>query len=62
LNSATFLLYSLKTNNKGEQPFENEEEINKKKFADYIANKLYTCDLNITNDDTVSSVVPLLGQ
>jgi len=34
----------------------------KKKFADYIANKMYTSDLNITNDDTVPSVVPLLGQ
>jgi len=33
----------------------------KKKFADYIVNKMYTSDLNITNDDTVSSVVPVLG-
>jgi len=34
----------------------------KKMFLGYIVNKLYTSDLNITNDNTVSSVVPVWGQ
>jgi hypothetical protein len=58
-----FLLYSLMINNRGKQPSEHEEQINRKKmFAGYIVNKTYTSDLKITNDNTVSSVVPFHGQ
>jgi hypothetical protein len=33
-----------------------------KKSSGYMVNMMYTSDLNITTDDTVSSVVPVLGQ
>jgi len=32
-----------------------------KESSDYMVNMMYTSDLNITTDDTVSSVVPILG-
>ena len=61
--SVAFLLYSPMSNNRGKQPSEHEDQINRKKmFLGYIVNKLYTSDLNITNENTVSSVVTILGQ
>jgi hypothetical protein len=62
LTTIVFLLYSLMINNRGKKPSELEEQINRKKmFAGYIVNKTYSCDLNVTNDNTVSSVVPFHG-
>jgi hypothetical protein len=62
VNSVTFLLYSLMTNNRGKLPSERKEPIDRKKmFAGYVVNKTYTSDLNITNDNTVSSAVSTLG-
>ena len=59
----TFLLYSQMINNSGKQPSEHEEQINRKKlFSGYIVNKTYTSDLNITNGNTVSSLVPFHRQ
>jgi hypothetical protein len=57
LDSVAFLLYSLVTNSRGKNPSEHEDEIDR---AGYIVNKMYTSDWNIANDDTVSSVVPVL--
>jgi hypothetical protein len=55
--------YSLMTNNRGKQPSEHKEQIDRKKaLAGYIVNKAYTSGFNITNENTVSSVVPALGQ
>ena len=58
-SSVAFLLYGPMTNNRGEQYSEHEDQIDK---AGYIVNKTYTCDLNITNASTVSSVIPILEQ
>ena len=62
--AADTVLYSLMTNNRGKKPSEHvdQTERKKKKFASYIVNKMYTSDWNITNDSTVSSVIPILGQ
>jgi hypothetical protein len=42
-------------------PFWEWERNQWKESSDYMVNMIYTSDLNITTDDTVSSVVPILG-